>query len=57
MTLDFTAILTDVSHADSFGQGVGGAVPEPATWTLLTAGFGGLGALLRRKRRLALAAA
>ena len=28
--------------------GVG--VPEPATWTLMLAGFGGLGAMLRRRR-------
>jgi hypothetical protein len=35
-----------------------GAVPEPATWALMIAGFGGIGALMRRKRaRRALAAA
>jgi hypothetical protein len=32
-------------------------VPEPAAWTLMIAGFGGIGASLRRHRRLALAAA
>lgn len=31
------------------------AVPEPATWTLMLAGFGGLGAALRSRRRVALA--
>jgi len=32
-------------------------VPEPATWALLMAGFGGVGAALRRARRTAAAAA
>jgi hypothetical protein len=27
-----------------------GGVPEPATWTLMIGGFGGLGAMLRRRR-------
>jgi hypothetical protein len=31
------------------------AVPEPATWAMLVIGFGGIGAALRRRRRLALA--
>lgn len=28
----------------------GGAVPEPATWALMIAGFGGAGGMLRRRR-------
>lgn len=32
-----------------------GGVPEPATWGLMLMGFGGLGAVLRRRRALALA--
>ncbi|WP_394763859.1 DUF4394 domain-containing protein [Phenylobacterium sp.] len=28
----------------------GGAVPEPATWAMMLVGFGGLGAMLRRRR-------
>lgn len=28
----------------------GAAVPEPATWAMMLAGFGGLGALMRRRR-------
>jgi hypothetical protein len=28
----------------------GGAVPEPATWAMMLTGFGGLGAVLRRRR-------
>jgi hypothetical protein len=30
-------------------------VPEPASWTLMLVGFGGLGAVLRRRRGLAAA--
>jgi PEP-CTERM motif len=33
-----------------------GGVPEPATWALLIAGFGGVGAALRRSRAAPLAA-
>jgi len=29
---------------------VRGAVPEPATWGLMLMGFGGMGAMLRRRR-------
>lgn len=31
-------------------------VPEPSTWAMMLMGFGGLGAVLRRRQRLALAA-
>ena len=33
-----------------------GAVPEPATWGLVIMGFGGIGAVLRRRRNVALLA-
>lgn len=33
------------------------AVPEPGVWTLMIAGFGMLGAALRRRRSVAMAAA
>lgn len=52
----FAADVTDgtntfnVAARDAFG------VPEPATWAMMLVGFGGLGALLRR-RRTALAVA
>lgn len=32
------------------GGGIGGAVPEPATWGLMIAGFGLVGASLRRRK-------
>jgi hypothetical protein len=34
-----------------FSTGAGGAVPEPASWSLLIAGFAGVGAMIRRGRR------
>jgi hypothetical protein len=34
-----------------------GGVPEPGAWSLMVLGFGGLGATLRARRRIALAAA
>ncbi|HEX2816506.1 MAG TPA: PEPxxWA-CTERM sorting domain-containing protein [Phenylobacterium sp.] len=33
-------------------SGAAGGVPEPAAWGLMLVGFGGMGALLRRQRRL-----
>ncbi len=35
---------------------LGGGVPEPASWALMLVGFGGLGAAMRRRRAVALAA-
>jgi hypothetical protein len=32
------------------GSVTSGGVPEPAAWSLMLAGFGGLGAMLRRRR-------
>jgi hypothetical protein len=34
----------------SFAYVTPGGVPEPATWTMLIAGFGGVGAMIRRRR-------
>lgn len=33
----------------------GGPIPEPATWAMMIMGFGGIGAMLRRRRTLAFA--
>ena len=44
--------LTVTQRRDTdHGFAPGGAVPEPATWTMMIVGFGGIGALLRRRRR------
>jgi hypothetical protein len=55
-TLDFivnngggpTALRTEMTGTASVG-----GVPEPATWGLMIVGFGGMGAVLRRRRSLA----
>ena len=50
-------VFTDArSGVRTFGDfNVRGAVPEPASWALMLVGFGGLGAMLRRGRRLSAA--
>ena len=45
-----------VIRFDINGAPVGGGVPEPATWAMMMVGFGGLGAMMRRRRSVALAA-
>ena len=60
-TLDFSDADQGVGQADHVltlrlkahvfsGGGGGGGVPEPASWALLIAGFGGVGAAMRRRR-------
>lgn len=62
-TLSFTPTSTgtySLSFANAGGDNLGAlldhvsidsvAVPEPATWALMLTGFGGLGAMLRRRR-------
>lgn len=45
----------DVVAMDDFIFGEPIAVPEPATWGLMILGFGGVGAMLRSRRRPAFA--
>jgi hypothetical protein len=52
-SLNWRAIGT--SGVDDPG-GIRGGVPEPASWSLMLLGFGGLGAALRHRRRVALVA-
>jgi hypothetical protein len=47
--------FTAQSASGSFDAQI--AVPEPATWGLMLVGFGGMGALLRNRRRTAAVAA
>ncbi|MBS0335062.1 MAG: PEPxxWA-CTERM sorting domain-containing protein [Proteobacteria bacterium] len=51
-----TIISADTAH-QAFAYATPGAVPEPAEWALMILGFGAAGAALRRRRRVALAAA
>ncbi len=55
-----TGIQSTGGHLKSFGSNTvagsfdaTGSVPEPATWGLMIMGFGGVGALLRSRRRQA----
>jgi hypothetical protein len=67
ITLDaFTAKYQSVSAigggsargtgTDDGGGGGQGGVPEPVSWSLMILGFGGVGAMLRRRRQMLLAA-
>ena len=47
--------LIEVIDNITFDDGVGAVVPEPAAWTMMIMGFGGVGALTRRRRWLAIA--
>jgi hypothetical protein len=44
-------VFPNVDGAYQMEVSVAGTVPEPATWALTLAGFGGLGAVLRSRRR------
>jgi hypothetical protein len=50
------AAAIELGAVDGLAGGVGNGVPEPATWAMMLMGFGGLGALLRRRRASAIAA-
>ena len=49
-----TGYYTGVNSIDGFGMilTMASTVPEPATWTMLIAGFGMIGAAVRRKTRV-----
>lgn len=62
-TLTFTTTtaghLVFTEHGPSDQQGnlldnvsLAGGIPEPATWAMMLVGFGGLGAMLRHRRRM-----
>jgi hypothetical protein len=44
------AQLAPVDLQDGHGNPLSGGVPEPAAWTMMILGFGGVGAMLRRRR-------
>jgi hypothetical protein len=65
----FSALSTNGDTTDTGGNGIdlvvyagngiptiAGGVPEPTTWALMLLGFGGMGAMLRRRRATASAA-
>jgi hypothetical protein len=52
-----TGIALQSPQFDGAGALALGAIPEPATWAMMLAGFLGLGAVMRRSRRQAVATA
>src|SRR5438552_677103 len=50
-TFGFSSIDFDFATKDALVSNA----PEPATWAMLIAGFGGIGALMRRRRALSFA--
>jgi hypothetical protein len=52
-----TTDLTDMCGSSVPAVGISISVPEPTTWALMLIGFAGLGAALRARRRLSVAAA
>ena len=60
-SLTITDSVSEYWHGLTVGIGGiaitgGGGIPEPATWALMLAGMGGVGAALRARRKAALAA-
>jgi len=51
--LTFSATLNDAYGPALDNVSIsGGAVPEPASWAMMIAGFGGVGAMMRRRRAI-----
>lgn len=42
--------IANISHVTFFGAPGGAVVPEPSAWALMLLGFGGAGAMLRRRK-------
>lgn len=50
LQFQLTVSDTPITFSSQVYPDRGGAVPEPASWALMLTGFGGMGALLRRRR-------
>jgi hypothetical protein len=51
-----TVKFTSTSNSFEFDRVGAVPVPEPATWAMMLVGFGGLGAMIRRRRQALVAA-
>ena len=54
-SISFTNPKSEYYYGFTVGD-AGAAVPEPASWAMMVLGFGSLGAVLRRRRQIALTA-
>ena len=50
LSIDFSGFSPGVGHTLVIDVSAISAVPEPASWSLMIAGFGAAGAMLRRRR-------